>query len=326
MSHLTPDGHLTPAAVLAFERDGFLVVDDVLAPVDLQPVIDELGEEIDRRAAALVAAGDLSRDYAEYGFEHRLAHISAETDQLARAIWNGVLDGPAIFGLLTHPRLLNLAESLCGEEIIASSAYRLRPKIPNYGYGAVPWHQDSGYFEPFCDRGLVLTVWIPLVDATPDNGCLWAMPGVHQGEVARHRLADGQPYLVIPDEYLPAGEPVCCPVRKGGALLLSNKCPHVSYDNRTDIVRWSMDLRFQSAALPTNAPMTRLADDAVPGDGVPVACYPPEADFLVRSRMRPDEVVSSAAAFQRLRREHAAQPVTDRWGRWWEQASADAKT
>lgn len=319
MPSLTADGHLTPAAVAAFERDGFLVVDDLFPLPDLAPVVAELTEELDRRAAELVAAGTLSRDYAEHGFEQRLAYISRETDQLARAIWNGILDGPAIFGLLTHPRLLNLAESLCGEELVASSAYRLRPKIPHYGYGAVPWHQDSGYFEPACDHGLVLTVWIPLVDATAENGCLWALPGVHHGEVVRHRTTDGHPYLEIPSEYLPAGEPVCCPVRKGGALLLANKCPHVSYENRTESVRWSMDLRYQSAALPTNAPMTRLPGDSLPGDGVPVACYPPEADFLVRSRQRPGEVIASAAAFQQLRRSHVPAPVSDRWGRWWEQ-------
>ena len=57
----------------------------------------------------------------------------------------------------------------------------------------------------------------------------------------------------------------------------------------SDIVRWSMDLRYQSARLPTNARITRLPEEAVPApeDGVPPACYPPEADFLVRSRQRP---------------------------------------
>ena len=83
-----------------------------------------------------------------------------------------MLHGPGFFQLITHPKLLDLAESLCGEELIASSVYRLRPKIPHYSYGAVPWHQDSAYFEPYCDRGLVLTVWIPLVDSDQRNGWL----------------------------------------------------------------------------------------------------------------------------------------------------------
>jgi phytanoyl-CoA hydroxylase len=38
-------------------------------------------------------------------------------------------------------------EDLAGPEIIASSAWRLRTKIPNFGYGEVPWHQDSAYLN-----------------------------------------------------------------------------------------------------------------------------------------------------------------------------------
>ena len=115
-----------------------------------------------------------------------------------------------------------MAESLCGEELIASSVYRLRPKIPHYNYGAVPWHQDSAYFEPYCDRGLVLTVWIPLVDTDEENGCLWVIPRAHRGQVVPHRPAQGKAYLEIPDADLPAGQHVCCPVPKGGALLFTN--------------------------------------------------------------------------------------------------------
>jgi len=64
--------------------------------------------------------------------------ITEEMDKVARAIWNGTLSGPAFLHLLTAPRLLDAAEQLCGPELIASSVYRLRPKIPNYNYGAVP--------------------------------------------------------------------------------------------------------------------------------------------------------------------------------------------
>ena len=299
-----------------FEREGYLVVEDLFADEDLQPVIAEISDEVDRRARALVGEGVLSRPYDEHGFETRLAHISRETDRVALAIWDGSLAGPAFFGLITHPKLLDVAEQFCGPELIASSVYRLRPKIPGHDKGPVPWHQDSGYFEPYCDDALVLTVWVPLVDATPERGCLWVAPRAHRGPVLTHWNRPGKPYLEISGADLPKEQaPVCVPVRKGGALLLSNRTPHASFDNSTDVVRWSMDLRYQSAALPTNAPITRLEGESLPSeaDGVPLACYPPEADFLVRSRTRPDEVLTDAAAFKRLRAEHERRPVTKRW-------------
>ncbi len=298
-----------------FDQEGYLVVDDLFTDAELQPVIVEIEAEVDRLARELVAAGELTQPYADYDFEHRLIHITEETDRLALSIWNGTLAGPAIFDLIRNPKLLDLAEQFCGPELIASSVYRLRPKVPGHRHGPVPWHQDSGYFEPFCDNHMVLTVWLPLVDATEERGCMWVQPGVHRGQVLRHRGRKAAWYLEIPDEELPPVEPVCVPVRKGGILLLTNLTPHASFDNTGDVVRWSMDLRYQSARLPTNADITRFPDELIgsPDTGIPVACYPPEADFLVRSRLRPAEVVTDPAVFHAIRTNHVSLPVTSRW-------------
>lgn len=299
-----------------FHREGYLVVENLFSNDELQVVIDEIADEIDVRARELVDSGELSEAFESLDFEHRLARISAETDKVARAIWDAALSGPAFFHLITNPRLLDVAEQMCGEELIASSVYRLRPKIPSHVMSAVPWHQDSGYFEPYCDKALVLTVWLPLVDADAANGCMWVLPRQHQGGVLYHqRQANGHPYLKIPDSSLPNGERVCVPVKKGGALLMTNITPHASFENTTDRVRWSMDLRYQSASLPTNADITRLTGDEIPSaeQGVPVACYPPEADFLVRSKARPHEVIRSAEGFHRIRKEHIPQPLTNRF-------------
>jgi hypothetical protein len=104
-------------------------------------------------------------------------------------------------------------------------------------------------------------------------------------------------------------------MRKGSILLLTNRTPHATFENTSQIVRWSLDLRYQSAALPTNAAITRLPEESVPDpeQGVPLACYPPEADFLVRSRLRPQEVVTDPEVFRAIRTHHQAQPVTRRW-------------
>ena len=185
--------------------------------------------------------------------------------------------------------------------------------MPGHIKGPVPWHQDSGYFEPYCDHALVLTVWIPLVDATEERGCMWVVPRVHLGPVVRHRQRLGKPYLEISGEDMPEGERTCVPVSKGGVLLLTNRTPHASFENNSDIVRWAMDLRYQNASLPTNASITRLAGEAVPSEDVPIACYPPEADFLVRSQKRPHEVLTDPDAFHRLRSTHQRRPVTARW-------------
>jgi phytanoyl-CoA hydroxylase len=308
---------LSESELEQFSREGYLVVDRLFDDSELQPVIDEISSELDKRAREAVAAGELSRNYSEYGFEHRLAHINRENDKIAKSMWDFKVVLPSFFTLMTNSKLLDVAEQLCrSEELIASSVYRLRPKVPSHDWSPVPWHQDSGYFEPYCDKSLILTVWLPLVDATEERGCMWVIPEMHRGEVLPHRPDAIAHYLEIDEEFFGGRRPVCCPVNKGGVLLMTNRTPHASFENKTDIVRWSMDLRYQSADLPTNAHITRLEGEVVadPEQGVPLACNPPEPDFLVRSKERPEQVMKTPEEFIALRMNHVISPATDRWG------------
>src|SRR5262249_40688777 len=135
----------------------------------------------------------------------------------------------------------------------------------------------------------------------------------HRGAVAPHGFGENH-YLQIEDRDLPPGEIVTVPVRRGGVLLLTNLTPRCSTPNTSEGIRWSMDLRHQSASLPTHAPFTRLPEEISLDRSAPLACYPPEADVLIRSRKRPDQVIGSAAEFERIRDSHVPGDITERWG------------
>ena len=104
---------------------------------------------------------------------------------------------------------------------------------------------------------MVVTSWIPLVDATEETGTLQVYPRLHRGEIRRHENAPGYGLTIVP-ELLPETEPVTVPVAKGGVLLLHGRTPHGSDINRSDIVRWSMDLRWNDPRLPTGRPLPGL--------------------------------------------------------------------
>lgn len=277
---------LSHRQIAEFRRDGYLVVESLLDwATDLVPVLEEVSAVCDT-----------------------LSGNGKNIDEIVEAIWDGKLHGPAFFDLITNPKLLDVAESLVGPEVIASSVYRLRPKLPGHRKSPVPWHQDSAYFSPNCDSLLIITVWIPLVDATEENGCLWVIPGVHQEkQVLTHEQCG--PYLKLNERALRDRiAPVCVPVVAGGVLLMTNLTPHASFENKSDEIRWSMDIRYQSAVAPTNARITRLE-----GEDRGIACYPPESDFLVRSRARPGEVIEDPKAFEQLREISTGQRPPRRW-------------
>lgn len=299
-----------------FEDEGYLVLENIFTDAELQVVIDAISKNLDEKAKAAAAKGELTRDYVEEDFEHRLSKINEENKKIANSMWDQQVILPEFFDLIANKKVVDIAEQLCGsDELIASSVYRLRPKVPNHPFSAVPWHQDSGYFEPRCDNDLILTVWIPLVDATEENGCMWAIPALHKGAVLPHEPDSQAHYIQILDQYVnDKSKWVCCPVKKGGAFFVTNRTPHASFENKTDKVRWSMDLRYQAASTPTNAKITHsTANIKMDTDGVPLSCNPPEPDFLVRSSLHPEAVLKNSEEFIKLRNTHAYKEATNRW-------------
>ncbi|MFV2070245.1 MAG: phytanoyl-CoA dioxygenase family protein, partial [Pirellulales bacterium] len=83
------------------------------------------------------------------------------------------------------------------------------------------------------------------------NGTLQVIRGGHaSGKVFRHRPeklhghADSW-YLAIDEADLPPGEVVTCEMATGSMLLINQLIPHRSTENLSDIIRWSVDLRWQ---------------------------------------------------------------------------------
>lgn len=292
---------LTPLALEQFHRDGYLLLEDLLDDAQLAPLIDEYETYIDRRAGELFAAGQLTQTYATEPFDRRLACISRETGVLYPELDIRHLRGPATFAFLRNEILLDLAESLVGPEIICSPIQHLRPKLPS---GLTPrgsdphvvhWHQDAGVTWPEADPYFILTLWLPLVDATAENGCLRLIPGLHKGGLLLHRTKPGLGTAIHGD--LLAHHPiVTLPMRKGSVLLMHKHTPHSSSRNSTDTVRWSIDLRYQATGTATGRPF-----------------YPA---FVVRSRANPASVTTDHAQWSQQWAAAIAQHQGVRVHRW----------
>ncbi len=284
---------LTDIQMQNFNDNGYLLVEDALAPEDLNPLIAEFDSIIDTGASHLYAQKEIDSEFKAEGFATRLAKITEQSTGVFQKLFSGAHTGAALFHLLVNPKLLDIAESLVGPEIMCHPAYRVRPKLPEHDRTLVPWHQDAGYMEPACDAVLQLTIWIPLIDATVENGCLEVIPHAHRDGVLRHRSVKGRPYLDIPPDALPEVKPVVIPVKFGSVLLFTNLTPHRSIPNVSNQVRWSVDTRYQDASKPTG--------------------YQPEAGFLARSRMHPENVVTTPEMFKQIRENHQPGPGPKRW-------------
>ena len=137
---------LTAEQLRHFQRKGFVVARDVLVPdEDLQPVIDEYAEVLDRMARRMHAAGEIRSTYAELRFEQPAIAIVKDSGALDQQAFDisfpahsalkpdtGFHFGPAIFGLLRNRRLLDAVESIIGPEITSNPIQHVRMKVPEH--------------------------------------------------------------------------------------------------------------------------------------------------------------------------------------------------
>lgn len=280
---------LTAEQVAAFREEGVLVAENVLTDADLAPVIAEYEEWIAHRARALAEEGKLTDLHADAPFARRVALLYAQTPDIIQDMDIMTVCGTATFAFLRNRRLLDAVESLIGPEITCNPIQHIRAKPPasssgeGAGYFNVPWHQDSGVTWEEADATDIITCWLPLVDATVENGCMEVMPGAWKGGYLQHQAEGG---TTIRPELRPDIPPRPVPVRKGGVIFMHRLTPHRSTPNYSDQVRWSLDLRYQPTGLPTGRP------------------FHPE--FVARSRRNPESVLTDHAEWSRRWKEALA--------------------
>lgn len=303
--------HLTAADVQHFHEEGYLMKPGVFEPADLQRIKDALAARIATAAERLQGEGQFTDTYVEAPFETRAHLLRTQNPTAGDAVLRtlegkggGGFSGAAMFDMIRHPNLLDCVQDLVGPEIVGSSVYRVRPKLPGLQRGEVPWHQDSGYLLGHCDKHLIVTCWLPLVDATLENGCLWLLPRAHRQGILKHYTGGPSGFLIIPDDVLPSRfTPIPMPMLAGGVLFMHNLMPHCSYSNYSTVIRWSLDLRYQGADVPNNVDEDP-ASYTPERDPVTMACYPLEADFVLRSPAHPEREVRTPAAFEAVRQRY----------------------
>lgn len=226
-----------------FQEDGYLVVRGALPDTVLEPIRNLISRNVDAHARELQRSGAIESAHADAPFERRLALLYRDSESRMRS-WNTFLFSPELYALVRHAAILDALQPLLGEEISFNGDYHLRPKLPGSTFTAFPLHQDSQYYGPQTGHVLVISVWIPLVDVDERNGCLWLIPGSHKwGLLPGARRADQN--MVSFEDVEQRGAPVPEPMRCGDFLAFHNLTFHGSKLNRSDGVRWSVDVRFR---------------------------------------------------------------------------------
>jgi ectoine hydroxylase-related dioxygenase (phytanoyl-CoA dioxygenase family) len=100
-----------------------------------------------------------------------------------------------------------------------------------------PWHQDEAYWDPSLDYES-LSIWVPLQEATIENGCMWFVPRTQNDEVHAHQSVGGDVRVHALEMLEPPREGmVACPLPPGGATFHSSRTWHYTGANRSEVDR-----------------------------------------------------------------------------------------
>lgn len=274
-----------------FRTQGYLTVENVLEPQILAAVRAEYEDLLD----GLIQGWGLGPDLEGASFQEKLTRayalgldwfqpmdISLPGDRIAAD--TPFHFGPAVFDMVTSPRLLGMVEQLIGPEITSNPIQHVRIKPPartlrsdeiRAHVGGTDWHQDRAVALEEADQTQMVTVWLAITDATVENGCLQVIPSKpgllphcpqRQTSIARGFIDPAQ------------AQPL--PVGAGGAVIFDPATPHASLDNTSDGIRWSFDLRYNVTGQPTGR-----------------SHFP---EFVARSRAHPETELRDWRAWKRM--------------------------
>lgn len=226
---------LTPTQLDAYRRDGYVAVEGLLTPDEVDALRARVREythggrplgKITIQVEPRVERGELKVDHPGDGI--RKINDLVNHDDLFRALG-------------THDNIVGIIEQILGPDLkMFRNAMLLKP--PSVG-SPKGMHQDSPYWS-IAPMDLC-SCWFTLDDATPLNGCMAVIPGWHKKGALPHVTVTDD-FVIRPDAYNEK-DMVLSPLKAGGGLFFHSLIPHYTAPNRSDKWRRAIALSYMSS-------------------------------------------------------------------------------
>ena len=200
-------------------------------------------EQYDRDGYALfpqVLDADLVRETSDHINWLQQKHPSLRPEHLGH---NLMTEDAFWVRLVSDHRLLDIAEKFIGPNIaLFASHYICKPPFDGQ---PVLWHQDGSYWP--LDPMEVVTLWLAVDDADPENGCMRVIPSTHKMDLKEmKRRTDVANVLSsgIDSEFVDESKAVDFVLKAGGVSVHHPNIIHGSEPNNSPRRRGGLTIRY----------------------------------------------------------------------------------
>ena len=213
-----------------YDRDGYLVVEDVLDEPflsQLRDAVDRLCSDPDNLPPRLIRLVSFERDWVRRRPQFN-KHTPEQVGNAIRNVADLSLFDPLFAELIFHDPQLDILDALFRSTEYHFLNYKCIIKAPFVG-SAFRWHRDCPYLEHTTTN--IITSMLCLDAMAPTNGATIVLPGSHR--IAREQMSKSDKELAekdLPDQF--DRVTVCCPA--GSAVLFHANLIHGGGPNESD--------------------------------------------------------------------------------------------
>lgn len=206
----------SPELAAHYERDGFVVIPDLLSAEECDTLKTEARRVLDNQAKPGASVH---------------VHVAA-----VNPAFRALAEDPRIVGSLRP--VMPHGVMFLSDKIVYKSADKTFP---------TPWHIDCFYWRNTRPK---LSVWIPLDDATAENGTLTVVPGSHKKDwrMVKMGLPSGEFQYELAEPGWREGDVVTCAIRRGTAVVFSDRLVHGSTPNTAGKDRYAIISTYHAPA------------------------------------------------------------------------------
>jgi hypothetical protein len=231
---------LTPAQIEEFRERGFVTIPRIAPPSEVAFLLP-----VFQRLFAAQAGRKEGAQYDMLGYDEE--GVAA---QKSPTIINPVDYASELRRLAYRSNALSIARQLLGPKAVPSFEQAIL-KPPRFG-GPTPWHQDEAYrYDPNFEYRFV-SFWMPLQEATVENGCMHYIPGSNRLGVVPHRSVNNDPriHAIEAAGGFDASTAEAVPLPAGATTMHDGRTLHYAGPNRSEGPRYAYILAFEVPPTP----------------------------------------------------------------------------